>query len=160
MNYWERIKELDLYSLQRRRERYQVIHMWKIYKEIIPNDLQLEFYESRSHGIKCRRPKLNLKNKRISTLRDNFFTSVGPALFNAIPSSVISSKSLNIFKSKFDKFLHLIPDTPPLPNYVSQNHNSILEWTTGGRDSPYALYIRETQNAARQEGPAQELTAV
>ena len=106
MNYWERLQELRLYSLQRRRERYQIIHMWKIYKEIIPNDLNFEFYNSRSHGIKCRRPKLNLKNKRISTIRNNYFTSVGPALFNAIPCSITSSKSLNAFKSKLDRFLH------------------------------------------------------
>lgn len=159
-NYWERLQELRLYSLQRRRERYQVIHMWKIYKEIIPNDLVFEFYSSRSHGIKCRRPKLNLKNKRISTLRNNYFTSVGPALFNAIPSSITSSKSLNIFKSKLDKFLHLIPDTPPLPNYVSQNHNSILEWNTGGRDSPYTLYRQqENIDATQQVDPEPELTA-
>jgi hypothetical protein len=135
--------------------------MWKIYKEFIPNDLNFEFYQSRSHGLKCRRPKLNLKNKRISTLRDNFFTSVGPALFNAIPSSIISSKSLNIFKVKLKKFLQFIPDTPPLPSYVSQNKNSILEWSTGGGDSPYTHYRElESQHAARQAGPGQEPTAV
>ena len=158
MNYWERLQELNLYSLQRRREGYQVIHMWKIFKEIIPNDLHLEFYNSRSHGIKCRRPKLNLKNQRISTLRNNYFTSVGPALFNAIPSSITSSKSLSIFKTKLDKFLYLIPDTPPLPNYVSQNHNSILEWTSGG-DSPY-IRFSNMERAAQQVDPDQELAAV
>ena len=159
MNYWERLQELRLYSLQRRRERYQIIHMWKIYKEIIPNDLNFEFYNSRSHGIKCRRPKLNLKNKRISTLRNNYFTSVGPALFNAIPCSITSSKSLNAFKSKLDKFLHFFPDTPPLPNYICQNHNSILDFNTGGRDSPYMKFRLETYDAAGQVGPEPELTA-
>jgi hypothetical protein len=148
LNYYERLKELQLYSLQRRCERYQVIHMWKIYKGIIPNDLSFDFYNSRSHGIKCRRPKLNLKNKRISTLRDNFFTSVGPALFNAIPSSVISSKSMNTFKSNLDQFLQCIPDTPPLPGYVAQNHNSILQYKQ----------LMESK-ATRQVDPEQELTA-
>ena len=137
--------------------------MWKIFKEIIPNDLNFVFYESRSHGIKCRRPKLNLKNKRISTLRDNYFTSVGPALFNAIPSSITSSVSLSVFKSKLDKFLKFIPDTPPLPNYASQNHNSILEWKTSGRDSPYWLWKHSTQMedniSAGTGGPGQELAA-
>ena len=161
MNYWERIDELGLYSLQRRRERYQIIHMWKIFKAIIPNDLNFEFYNSRSHGIKCRRPKLNLKNKRISTLRNNYFTSVGPALFNAIPSSITSAKSLSVFKSKLDKFLKFLPDTPPLPNYISQNHNSILEWNTGGRESPYVKFRQHMEkNATGQAGPMQELAAV
>ena len=30
LNYWERLRELKLYSLQRRRERYIIIHIWKI----------------------------------------------------------------------------------------------------------------------------------
>ena len=29
-NYWERLHELKLYSLQRRRERYIIIYVWKI----------------------------------------------------------------------------------------------------------------------------------
>ena len=30
LNYWERLQELKLYSLQRRRERYIIIYIWKI----------------------------------------------------------------------------------------------------------------------------------
>ena len=30
LSYWEKIKELRLYSQERRRERYQVIFLWKI----------------------------------------------------------------------------------------------------------------------------------
>ena len=30
MDYWERLRELNLYSLQRRRERYIIIYIWKI----------------------------------------------------------------------------------------------------------------------------------
>ena len=30
LNYWEKLKELRLYSQERRRERYQVIFLWKI----------------------------------------------------------------------------------------------------------------------------------
>ena len=29
LNYWKRLKELNLYSLQRRRERYTIIYVWK-----------------------------------------------------------------------------------------------------------------------------------
>ena len=31
MNYWERLHHLSLYSLQRRRERYIVIYVWKVW---------------------------------------------------------------------------------------------------------------------------------
>ena len=162
-NYWERLQELNLYSLQRRRERYQIIHMFKIFNHTIPNELGFEFYETSREGTKCRRPKLNLKNRRISTLKDNFFSSVGPALFNSIPGSIKSANSLAIFKNRLDKYLKLIPDNPPLPGYVGQNHNSILEWIAGGGSAPnqrYRLLMEEgLDETARQVGPAQELAA-
>ena len=31
LNYWERLKALNLMSLQRRRERYTIIHMWRLF---------------------------------------------------------------------------------------------------------------------------------
>ena len=37
--YWERLKKLKLISLQRRRERYCIIHIWKILHDQAPNDL-------------------------------------------------------------------------------------------------------------------------
>ena len=33
LNYWERIKKLQLFSLQRRRERYAIIYVWKILED-------------------------------------------------------------------------------------------------------------------------------
>ena len=162
-NYWERLSAIDMYSLQRRRERYQIIHMWKIYQNIIPNELNLVFYQTSREGVKCRRPKINLRNRRISTLRNNFFTSVGPALFNVVPGPIKLSSSLNIFKSKLDKFLHSIPDNPPLPGYYNINNNSILEWKNAGRDAqqPIQIYREETvETTSIQVGPDKELAAV
>ena len=37
LNYWERLKELNLYSLQRRRECYIIIYVWKILEQRVPN---------------------------------------------------------------------------------------------------------------------------
>ena len=36
-DYWERLKQYHLYSLQRRRERYRIIYVWKILEGIVPN---------------------------------------------------------------------------------------------------------------------------
>ena len=36
-DYWERLHELKLYSLQRRRERYIIIYIWKITQHMVPN---------------------------------------------------------------------------------------------------------------------------
>ena len=37
LNYWERLHELKLYSLQRRRERYMIIYIWEITQHMVPN---------------------------------------------------------------------------------------------------------------------------
>ena len=43
LHYWERLKTLTLMSLQRRRERYVIMHMWKILHALTSNDLQVQF---------------------------------------------------------------------------------------------------------------------
>ena len=134
LNYWERLKYLKIPSLQRRRERYQIIHIWKIAKSLIPNDLNLQFYNTSRYGQKCRIPKFNYRQKHLSTLKFNSFFSRGPALFNILPEKIKSSKSLAIFKSNLQNFLDKIPDNPPTPNYVGQNTNSIVEWVNDGND--------------------------
>ena len=37
MDYWDRLKILKLYSLQRRRERYLIIYTWKVLNGVYPN---------------------------------------------------------------------------------------------------------------------------
>ena len=37
LNYWERLHKLKFYSLQRRRERYIIIYIWKITRHMVPN---------------------------------------------------------------------------------------------------------------------------
>ena len=51
LNYWERLKALSLYSLQRRRERYLIIYVWKIVQGLAPNfereELRIKIQDSR-----------------------------------------------------------------------------------------------------------------
>ena len=130
-NYWERLKHLNLMSIQRRRERYQMIHIWKIAVGLIPNDLDLDFYNTARHGLKCRRPRFNQRHRKISSIKFHSFISNGPALFNVIPKNIKLCKSLNSFKVNIQKFLQSFPDHPPTPNYIAQNKNSVLEWASG-----------------------------
>ena len=37
LTYWGRLRALNLYSLERRRDRYFVVHVWKIVNELVPN---------------------------------------------------------------------------------------------------------------------------
>ena len=53
MDYWERLRALCLMSLQRRRERFIVIMMWKFFHDLVPNDLNIRFQDSGRNGIKA-----------------------------------------------------------------------------------------------------------
>ena len=46
MSYWERLKALNLQSLQRRRERYVIIHTWKILNDLANNDIGISFTDT------------------------------------------------------------------------------------------------------------------
>ena len=37
MSYEEQLKHLNLYSIQRRRDRYTIIYFWKIIEKFVPN---------------------------------------------------------------------------------------------------------------------------
>ena len=130
MSYWERLKELKLMSIQRRRERYIIIHIWKLYAGEAPNDVGVKFYWNDRLGLMCTVPKLTAKSMAVNTLKFNSFSSMGPMLFNSIPRMIKEEASLISFKSSLDEFLVSLPDTPPTPGYVAVNNNSILDWTS------------------------------
>ena len=58
LSYWDRLTALKLQSLQRRRERYIIIHTWKTITGYEPNDLDMQFVESRTFGIQTTVPSL------------------------------------------------------------------------------------------------------
>ena len=139
-SYWERLRKLKLMSVQRRRERYIIIHMWKIYTGTAPNDIKIKFHYNDRTGPQCIVPNLNARSSRINTLRYNFFTSMGPRLFNSLPKAVKECSSPDSFKKTLDDYIMSLPDTPPTPSYVAANNNSILEWTvTSSRALPEEL---------------------
>ena len=53
LDYWQRLKALDLMSLQRRRERYIIIHMWKILHYKCPNNINIQFCAPSRLGTKA-----------------------------------------------------------------------------------------------------------
>ena len=128
-NYWERLQFLNLMSLQRRRERYTILHIWKIVNQFVSNDLNIDFYDNRRLGIMAHVPPIMTNgNTKAKTLYDHSFAVVGPRLWNLVPKKVKDATSLFAFKSHLDEFLKTIPDRPPVHGYTCQNNNSILEW--------------------------------
>ena len=130
LTYWERLQQLKLQSLQRRRERYTIIHVWKILHGICPNDIDMEFKDHQRNGIRVVIPTLNTKaSKAAITLYDNSFAVKAGRLWNALPKNVNESSTLEALKMMLGKFLDAIPDKPPVRGYSTTNNNSLLDWT-------------------------------
>ena len=134
LSYWDRLKRLNLMSLQRRRERYIIIHVYKILKGLAPNDIQLKSYEHIRLGTLCCIPPL-IKNAPLyaKSIYDNSFAVTGPKLWNILPRSITSAPSLKSFKSRLTyHIMSTYPDLPPVTGYPTPNTNSLLDWNTGG----------------------------
>jgi hypothetical protein len=129
VNYWDRLKELKLTSLQRRRERYSIIHTWKILNGVCPNDIRMEFKESARMGFKVIIPSLPKGASAASqTCYDNSFAVKAGMLWNTLPKAVNSQRTLESFKTSLGQFLDTIPDKPPTLGYSAENSNSITDW--------------------------------
>ena len=116
LNYWQRLAALKLYSLERRRERYIIIYVWKIIQGTVPNVEGANRIQTANGrlGLKCEIPGLNRRAmKRIQTQKDNSFFVKGPRLFNCIPKEIREcTENQDIFKRKLDNFLKNVPDQP------------------------------------------------
>ena len=140
-NYWDRLKKLNIYSLQRRRERYLVIYTWKILEGLAPNPAP-EYFKTSYNSRRGRNiNKLSYKagsTVKIRSIRHNSFFVRGPRLFNSLPKNLrdITDTSVESFKGSLDKFLKKIPDEPPV--YGANWSNSVLDWKGRG-GSPSSL---------------------
>lgn len=129
LHYWDRLKQLSLMSLQRRRERYIVLHMWKILHNRTSNDLQVQFDYKPRLGYQSKVPGLNRKSTAANkTLYDSSFAVMGPKLWNCIPFHMNTIDCAEVFKQKLTKFLLAVTDEPPIRGYTTRNSNSILAW--------------------------------
>ena len=136
LNYHERLAKLKMLSRERRRERFIVINVFKILHGLAPNPgLEFTNHEQR-RGIEAVIPKHNRKKKAaLRNMRENFFTTEGPRLFNALPREVrtfnpdVQNKVFS-FKNLLDKYLELIPDQPHVPDLQrtrAAKSNSIVD---------------------------------
>ena len=129
--YWERLRKLNLMSLQRRRERYIAIQMYKLYHELTPNDLQLEFYESNRRGPCCKIPPMSkICRPKVQRMYDESFRVMGAKIWNTIPECIRRKTTLSSFKSALTKHLLNLQDYPPVPGISSAN--SVLDLQPAG----------------------------
>ena len=152
LSYWEQLSTLNLYSLQRRRERYIIIYTWKILEGLVPNiaegDASLSARWHQRRGRECQLPKVkSTAPVRIQTIRRSSFAVNGPRIFNSLPQHIrdITNCDLNLFKSQLDRFLRKLPDQPLIPGYTAYRQcetNSVIDWLGNAH---MQVYLEESE---------------
>lgn len=120
LSYEERLKDLKLHSLERRRERYSIMYLYKILTGYLPN-CGFSYHETRNGWHFT--PKINMDRTTPAWIRkarqDSFFVR-GPQTFNWLPARLKkkpltgagTKKDIERYKIQLDKFLDGIPDIP------------------------------------------------
>ena len=117
-SYDERLKLVSLHSVQRWRDRYQIIYLWKIIVELVPNlSTPITCTYSERRGRSCVVSHVNMG--RLGTLSYNSFRWRSIRMFNKLPKYVriVSSCSVDKFKLQFDKHLKNIVGLPSQPGF-------------------------------------------
>ena len=107
LDYWERLKSLHLYSQKRRRERYQIIFLWKVAQGMVQG-YPATFVQNERHG---RLMQLALRNNASPSAvkRDR-------EAFNYIHRGLRDTftGTAEQFKAGLDKWLADLPDQPTI----------------------------------------------
>ena len=121
--YQERLSNLKIYSLQRRRERYIIIYVWIILENLVPKLVKpLEFYVSDRRGCLCSVSHVRLGHT--GTLAYSSFRWKGIQMFNSLPMHIrnITACPASIFKKQLDLQL-----SPNLDFLCTPNFNNSLD---------------------------------
>ena len=137
--YWEQLGELKLYSLERRRERYIAIYIWRILEGHVPNfDMTpVSFQWHPRRGKECLIPRVSgTASSSIQRVRYCSLPIKGPSIFSSLPRSVRNITGCNVetFKAGLDRYLTLVPDEPLIPGYTryrGSSSNSLVDRPRG-----------------------------
>ena len=102
-SYEDRLRELNLYSLEKRRVRGDMIEVWKIMKGKENVD-RASLFTLDTNGV-TRNNGYKIVGKRFSLdITRNFFTYRVVEEWNKLPAEVVNSNTIETFKSRLDKF--------------------------------------------------------
>ena len=143
MNYWERLRSLNIMSLQRRSERYMNHHIFKILHSICSNNLNIQLLH---HPCSELRLLFQTASQRNQTLHDKSFAVLGQRLWNTIPTELTQVGFRQQFTNSLINYLILIPDKSPVLGHCCPNNNSLLSWvktvqTTEAQLLRWSLYV-------------------
>lgn len=104
LDYFQRLKALDLYSVQGRLLRHDMVKYWQIFHDYCAIDPEDMFYNppldtTRGHQFKIAHVRTELE------LRKRFFSVRGITLWNSLPNYVVSANTLSAFKASLSAHL-------------------------------------------------------
>ena len=119
LDYHERLKKLNMYSLERRRDRYMIIYGWQQIEGLKENILRLKTsWSGRYRTMISSKIPNEANGKRLSRVEKNLIYNC-PArrvqrLFNSIPGKIrnITNVTSDTFKRHLDEWLKKVPDQP------------------------------------------------
>ena len=117
IEYYQRLKDLRLYSMERRRERYELLYIFKTMKRLVPN-VGLKWKEATRRGRVLIPPPVHKKSScAAATMRRYSFRGKAAFLFNALPASIRNiplDTPMDSIKRAVDKYLQTVTDEPVL----------------------------------------------
>ena len=152
-SYWQQLETFQMYSIQRRLERYRTIYVWKVLESLVPNcGLKVTHTEETRLGRRCAAAEGRGREARASF--DQTFQFHGPRLFNALPKDVrnLTKCGAEVFKEKLDLFLNGIADEPAFPGLIPRG---VTETGAPSNSLIYQAANRkeERTNQARRRAP-------
>ena len=110
-----KLHQLRLYSQERRRERYQIIFIWKISQGLV-SGYQIPFTLNSRTGRWAVPAELSRQGvpSSVKVAKEGSLRVRGCQLFNLLPASLRSSNHGDtlMFKNNLDHFLESVPDQP------------------------------------------------
>lgn len=130
LDYWERLQKLHLYSQERRRERYQIIFIWKCLQGYVQG-YQVSTWQNPRRGRLVAVPPLhNSAPSAVKKAREASLSVKGARLFNIIPRDLrdTNTGTVDQFKFKLDNWLATVPDQPTIQGRQrAASTNSLLD---------------------------------
>ena len=121
---------LCLYSQERRRERYQIIFLWKIAQGLVKG-YKATFTQSERRGrLMVLHPLTSQAPAAVQKAREASLQVRGAKLFNCLPRGLRDTftGTPEGFKSGLDNWLEKIPDQPTIPGRLrAASTNSLLD---------------------------------
>ena len=129
-DYIDRLRYLGMYSQERRRERYQIIFIWKISQGLV-SGYDLAFTNNDRRGRTAVPNTIAMHAPAaVRRARECSLGVKGAKLFNLLPVWLRTMNGVTVerFKGELDKFLTTVPDEPTVPGRGrAARSNSLLD---------------------------------